>query len=222
MKPLVAPSILSADFANLQRDIEMINRSDGDWIHIDVMDGVFVPNISLGLPIVKAIQRHAQKPMDVHLMIQKPENYLSQFRDAGADHIYVHYEACNHLHRVVGQIKELGCKAGVAINPHTPISLLRDIIQDVDQVCVMSVNPGFGGQSFIENTYPKVRELKSLILEKETSTLIEVDGGVNLDNAPLLVDAGVDILVTGSFIFKAPQPETVIRDLKNVRLDKMV
>jgi len=222
MKPLVAPSILSADFANLQRDIEMINRSDGDWIHIDVMDGVFVPNISLGLPIVKAIQRHAQKPMDVHLMIQKPENYLSQFKDAGADHIYVHYEACNHLHRVVGQIKELGCKAGVAINPHTPISLLRDIIQDVDQVCVMSVNPGFGGQSFIENTYPKVRELKSLILEKETSTLIEVDGGVNLDNAPLLVDAGVDILVTGSFIFKAPQPETVIRDLKNVRLDKMV
>ncbi len=216
MSPIIAPSILAADFANMQREIEMINTSEADWIHIDVMDGVFVPNISLGIPVVEAIKRHAKKPMDVHLMIVHPENYVEAFKKAGADSISVHLEACPHLHRNLQQIKALGCKAGVAINPHTPIAGLSEIIQDIDLVCVMSVNPGFGGQKFIERTYDKIRELKRLILDRNTSTKIEIDGGVNQQNAKLLVDAGADVLVVGNFIFSSPNPKEVIHRLKTI------
>ena len=214
--PLIAPSVLAADFANLQRDVEMLNRSEADWIHIDIMDGMFVPNISFGLPVCQAIQRHAKKPMDVHLMIEQPDRYLEAFKNAGADVISVHYEACTHLHRTLQYIKSLGCKAGVAINPHTNIDLLEDTIEDIELVCLMSVNPGFGGQSFIENTYSKVSKLRKLIDFRGSSALIEIDGGVNADNAPLLMEAGADVLVAGSFVFKSDDPEATIAGLKKV------
>ena len=214
--PIVAPSVLAADFANLQRDVEMLNESQADWIHIDIMDGLFVPNISFGLPVCEAINRHSQKPLDVHLMIEKPERYLAAFKKAGAEVISVHYEACTHLHRTLQEIKALGCQAGVAINPHTSINLLEDTIMDIDLVCIMSVNPGFGGQSFIPNTYQKVRDLKALIDRKGAGTLIEIDGGVNADNAPKLMEAGADVLVAGSFVFKAEDPKATIAGLKEV------
>jgi ribulose-phosphate 3-epimerase len=216
MRPIIAPSILAADFANLQRDVEMLNSSDADWIHVDIMDGAFVPNISFGIPVCEAIFKHAQKPLDVHLMIERPENYLSAFKEAGAATISVHYEACNHLHRVIQQIKDLGCKAGVAINPHTNIQLLEDVIQEVDLICVMSVNPGFGGQKFIENTFNKVKFLKELIKDRNSSALIEIDGGVNINNAKALLNAGADVLVAGNFVFKSNDPIATISDLKNL------
>ena len=211
--PIIAPSVLAADFANLQRDIEMLNESQADWIHIDIMDGVFVPNISFGLPVMEAINQYAKKPLDVHLMIVQPEKYLKAFRDAGAATITVHYEACNHLHRVLEEIKSLDCKAGVAINPHTNVQLLEDTIKDIDVVCMMSVNPGFGGQKFIENTYKKVRQLKEIIAENNAQTLIEIDGGVNGQNAGPLVAAGADVLVAGSFVFKSVDPLLTIEEL---------
>jgi len=215
--PIIAPSVLAADFANLQRDVTMLNQSEADWIHIDIMDGVFVPNISFGLPVCAAINQHATKPLDVHLMIVQPERYLADFKAAGATSISVHYEACPHLHRTLQQIKDLGCKAGVAINPHTPVSLLRDIIRDIDLVCIMSVNPGFGGQSFILRTYDKVKELSQIIKEEGANTLIEIDGGVNADNAPLLLQAGAHVLVAGSFVFKSADPAQTIADLKTAQ-----
>lgn len=214
MKPIIAPSILAADFANLQHEIEMINESDAHWVHVDIMDGVFVPNISMGLPVVEAINRHARKPLDVHLMIVNPERYVEAFFKAGAKVISVHIEACPHLHRNIQQIKALNIKAGVAVNPHTPIDLLKDIIADVDLVCLMSVNPGFGGQKFIENTYQKVKELRQLINQRQSSALIEIDGGVNEKNAKPLLDAGANVLVAGNFVFSAPQPKEVIGKLK--------
>ena len=216
MSHLIAPSVLAADFANIQRDFEMINTSNADWFHIDVMDGVFVPNISFGMPVISAMKKHAKKPLDVHLMIVNPDQYISTFKNIGADILTVHYEACSHLHRTLQSIKAEGMKAGVALNPHTPIHLLEDIIHDIDLVCIMSVNPGFGGQSFIEHTYKKVKELKSLINKNETSTLIEIDGGVNINNAKALIDAGADVLVAGSFVFKSENPEFTIQKLKAV------
>lgn len=214
--PLVAPSVLAADFANLQRDVEMLNASAADWIHVDIMDGVFVPNLSFGLPVCEAIHRHAQKPLDVHLMIQQPEHYVEAFTKVGAASISVHYEACPHLHRNLQQLRDLGVKAGVALNPHTPIEGLRDVIQDVDFVVIMSVNPGFGGQKFIPRTYDKVKALKQLIIEEGANTLIEIDGGVNAGNAKALLSAGADILVAGSFVFNANDPVATIQDLKNI------
>ena len=213
-KPIIAPSLLAADFGNLQRDVELVNKSDADWHHIDVMDGVFVPNISYGMPVVKAIQKHATKPLDVHLMIVDPDRYIQEFADLGATYLTVHYEACTHLHRTLQAIKSAGMKAGVALNPHTSVQLLENVIQDIDMVCVMSVNPGFGGQSFIENTYKKVRALKALITKKNTSTLIEIDGGVTTENAQKLIAAGADILVAGSFVFKSDDPKATIKALK--------
>jgi ribulose-phosphate 3-epimerase len=215
MKPIIAPSILAADFTNLQRDIDMINQSQADWIHFDVMDGHFVPNISFGIPVCEAVHRIAGKPLDVHLMITEPEHYLEAFRKAGASHIIVHYEACTHLHRIVSHIKELGCKAGVALNPHTSVQVLEEIIRDIDIVLLMSVNPGFGGQTFIEHTYNKIIRLKQLLNQHQSGALIEIDGGVNITNAPLLLSAGADILVAGNFVFSAPDPLQTISNLKN-------
>jgi ribulose-phosphate 3-epimerase len=214
--PLIAPSILASDFANLEREVRMINDSQADWIHIDIMDGVFVPNISMGLPVVEAIKRHAKKPMDVHLMIVEPERYVEAFYKAGAAVISVHVEACNHLHRNIQQIKAFGIKAGVAINPHTSISTLENVIQDIDLVCVMSVNPGFGGQKFIEKTYKKVEALRNMIIEAKSKALIEIDGGVNLLNAKPLMEAGADVLVAGNFVFSAANPPAVIAQLKGI------
>ncbi|PWL37773.1 ribulose-phosphate 3-epimerase [Flagellimonas aquimarina] len=211
---LVAPSLLAADFGNLQRDVEMVNQSDADWHHLDIMDGVFVPNISYGMPVIKAIAQHATKPLDVHLMIIDPDRYIKTFADLGANYLTVHYEACNHLHRTLQAIKSEGMKAGVALNPHTSVSLLEDTIQDIDLVCMMSVNPGFGGQSFIENTYQKVSDLKNLIERKNSKALIEIDGGVNATNAKKLVNTGADVLVAGSFVFKSQDPTETIKNLK--------
>lgn len=214
MTPIIAPSILASDFANLQKEITMINDSAADWVHVDIMDGVFVPNISMGLPVVEAVNRHAKKPLDVHLMIVQPERYVEAFRKAGAEYISVHIEACPHLHRNLQQIRALGAKAGIAVNPHTPVSLLKEVIQETDLVCLMSVNPGFGGQKFIENTYQKIRELKQLIKERNSTALIEIDGGVNEANAPTLRQAGADVLVAGNFVFTSPDPKATIQRLK--------
>ena len=213
---IIAPSVLAADFANLQRDIEMINNSEADWFHIDIMDGVFVPNISFGMPVLAAITKHAKKTIDVHLMIVDPDRYIKTFAELGANILSVHYEACPHLHRTLQAIKAEGMKAGVALNPHTSIDLLEDVINDIDMVCIMSVNPGFGGQSFIENTYSKVKKLKELILRKGASTLIEIDGGVTDKNAVQLVNAGADVLVAGSFVFTAENPLQTVSDLKKL------
>ena len=211
---MVSPSLLSADFGNLQRDIEMLNASECDWLHVDVMDGLFVPNISFGQPIVKHIKRHARKPLDVHLMIEDPGRYVESFRDAGADIITVHYEACRHHDRVLHAIRDLGIKCGVVLNPSSPVCLVEDIVQLCDVVLLMSVNPGFGGQRFIENTYGKVRRLRELCDSKNPQCLIEVDGGVNLNNAPMLYEAGADVLVAGNAVFKSDDPQQTIHDLK--------
>lgn len=216
MSALIAPSVLASDFANLEREVKMLNESQADWIHIDIMDGVFVPNISFGIPVTEAIKRHAKKPLDVHLMIVQPEKYVEAFHKAGAEIISVHIEACAHLHRNIQQIKALGIKAGVAVNPHTPVSALEDIIQDIDLVCLMSVNPGFGGQKFIERTYDKVKQLKSLIESRGSKALIEIDGGVNQHNAKALISAGANVLVAGNFVFSADKPKDVIAQLKTL------
>ncbi|MCH7396918.1 ribulose-phosphate 3-epimerase [Belliella sp. DSM 107340] len=216
MSVKIAPSILASDFANLQKEIEMINISEADYIHVDIMDGVFVPNISFGIPVTEAVNKHAKKPLDVHLMIVNPDQYLEAFKNAGATIISVHYEACTHLHRTLQGIRQLGCKAGVAINPHTSVELLKDVINDIDLVCIMSVNPGFGGQKFIENTYAKVKRLKEIITENGAQTEIEIDGGVNENNAPLLRAAGADVLVAGSFVFSSTDPLDTIKKLKTI------
>ena len=216
MSVIVSPSLLSADFLHLSTDIEMVNRSQADWFHLDIMDGVFVPNISYGLPVVSQIKKMATKPLDVHLMIVQPERYVEAFHKAGADILTVHYEACTHLHRTIQQIKAQGMKAGVSLNPHTPVSLLEDVIEDIDVVLLMSVNPGFGGQSFIEQTINKVDKLKKLIMESNSHTLIEIDGGVNFETGKRLVNAGADALVAGSFVFNSPDPEANIKGLKEL------
>lgn len=216
MGHLIAPSMLSANFGNLQTDIEMINKSEADWFHLDVMDGVFVPNISFGFPIINFINKHAQKPLDVHLMIVQPERYFEEFKKVGADILTIHYEASTHLHRSIDAIKKLDMKAGVVLNPHTNISLLEDIITDLDVVLLMSVNPGYGGQKFIENTYSKISKLKELIIQKNASTLIEVDGGVTIDNTPKLLSAGADVLVAGNTVFSSNDPIKTIRTLKSL------
>jgi len=213
---LIAPSVLAADFANLQRDIEMINASDADWFHVDIMDGVFVPNISFGMPVLRDISKHATKTIDVHLMIVDPDRYIKTFADLGSNILTVHYEACTHLHRTLQAIKAEGMQAGVAVNPHTNVSLLEDIINDIDLVCIMSVNPGFGGQSFIKNTYKKVRQLKEIIMRNNASTLIEIDGGVTDKNAKQLIETGADVLVAGSYVFKSEDPTLTIKGLKGI------
>jgi ribulose-phosphate 3-epimerase len=218
MNPQIAPSILAADFANLQKEVEMLNTSAADYIHVDIMDGVFVPNISFGIPVTEAIHRHATKPLDVHLMIVNPELYVEDFVKAGASIVTVHVEACTHLHRTLQEIKRLGVAAGVALNPHTPIELLTEVLEEVDLVCLMSVNPGFGGQKFIEHSYAKVANLKNLILKKGAKTQIEVDGGVSEQNAKRLVEAGADILVAGSFVFRAADPIKAIASLKSISI----
>ena len=216
MSVIVSPSLLSADFLHLSKDIEMVNRSQADWFHLDIMDGVFVPNISYGLPVVSQIKKMATKPLDVHLMIVQPERYVEAFHKAGADILTVHYEACTHLHRTIQQIKAQGMKVGVSLNPHTPVSLLEDVIEDIDVVLLMSVNPGFGGQSFIEQTINKVDKLKRLVMESNSHTLIEIDGGVNFETGKRLVNAGADALVAGSFVFNSPDPEANIKGLKEL------
>ncbi len=215
-KKIIAPSILAADFGNLQRDVEMINNSDADWFHLDVMDGVFVPNISFGMPIIKSIAAHAKKTLDTHLMIVDPDRYIKTFAKLGVDYLTVHYEACTHLHRTLQAIKAEGMKAGVALNPHTNVSLLEDTIADIDLVCIMSVNPGFGGQSFIENTYAKVEKLKEMITKNNASTIIQIDGGVTNKNAKQLIDAGADVLVAGSYVFGSENPTETIKGLKEL------
>ena len=220
MPHLIAPSILSADFANLQRDIEMINSSEADWFHIDVMDGVFVPNISFGFPVIKQIKKYAKKPLDVHLMIVEPDRYFERFKEVGADIISVHYEACQHLHRSIQAIKALGLKAGVVLNPHASVYVLEDILADVDLVMLMSVNPGFGGQKFIENTLIKIERLKELIAKTGSQAIIEVDGGVTLSNAVDLIRSGADVLVAGNTIFGADDPVEMISKLKNIKIGK--
>jgi len=213
---LIAPSILAADFGNLQRDIEMVNKSEADWIHVDIMDGVFVPNISFGMPVLKVISKLSTKTVDVHLMIVDPDRYIKTFADLGSEILTVHYEACNHLHRTLQAIKAHGMKAGVSLNPHTNVNVLEDTIQDIDLVLIMSVNPGFGGQSFIENTYAKIKQLKELIKRKGASTIIEIDGGVTDKNAKALADAGADVLVAGSFVFKSAHQTQTIQTLKSI------
>ena len=215
-KHLIAPSVLAADFSNLQRDIEMINESDADWFHIDIMDGVFVPNISFGMPVLRDIKKHAKKTLDVHLMIVNPDQYIETFASLGADILTVHYEACTHMHRTIQAIKATGMKAGIALNPHSSVNQLKDIIKDIDLVCLMSVNPGFGGQSFIENTYNKIKELNELIQSSESSCQIEIDGGVTNENAKKLVEAGANILVAGSYVFKSSNPTDTISKLSNL------
>jgi len=214
--PLIAPSILAADFLNLGRDIEMLNNSQADWIHVDVMDGMFVPNISFGMPVIQAVNKIATKPLDVHLMIEKPERYLEVYKNLGAHYLTVHYEACPHLHRTLQAIKALGMKAGVSLNPHTPVNVLDDIIHDIDMVLIMTVNPGFGGQKFIEHSYTKISKLKALIVKTGAKTLIEVDGGITLENSKKLVEVGVDVLVAGNTIFASENPQKTIELLKLV------
>ena len=213
---LLAPSVLAADFANLQRDVTMVNKSQAEWFHIDIMDGVFVPNISFGMPVLKAIGTHAEKPLDVHLMIVDPDRYIKTFADLGAAVLTVHYEACTHLHRSLQAIKQHGMKAGVALNPHTPVELLQDVLGDLDLVCLMSVNPGFGGQKFIEQTYDKVRRLANMREQSQSDFLIEIDGGVTSDNAAALKEAGADVLVAGSFVFRSQDPTQTIASLKDL------
>lgn len=216
MSHLIAPSVLACDFANIQQEIEMLNQSEADWVHVDVMDGMFVPNISFGMPVIQAMKKHSTKPLDVHLMIEQPERYVSDFKKVGADVLTVHYEACTHLHRVLQMIKNEDMLAGVALNPHTPVELLEPVLEDIDLVCLMSVNPGFGGQSFIEKTYDKIAKLRAMIESKNLNTKIEIDGGVKQNNAKKLLDAGADVLVAGSFVFSSENPKQTIKELKSI------